>query len=1124
MNKLLFSILLLLYAVNVRSQDAYKRIQAPLPPQAAAFQTFFTSPATSSNGIPDVSINLYTVRCGEVEVPITLRYHPNNLVVNESVLSNVAMGWVLDAGGVLTRKVNNKPDEGFEMADDQEVCSLFPDVENEDYIFANFNVASAVLAQNPKDIGYDKFTYGLPNGKSGSFLLVGKKDGVFLSGEPFKVENVAIRDVFPLNVRRVIDGIAIKDDVGVEYTYGFNNSMGWTDIGNPFGSIVSAWQLSGVKNHLNDSVSFYYNEPQVVLKNFLHPYYLRTDKKEVLNSGERLSYLPGNQELFNEAELSMTYSSLEVKFDKDTPLYSHMGLLSKIAFRGGFVEIVSNDKVLVDEIRVYSDAFSKPIKRVVFEKSRFRIFGSDSFSEKFFQKLAAVKIYDASNILQEEYQFSYNDKFGGDVNSYTCDVWGFLNGQSSSKLPDLTLPCVESRLPQEVIKSVTNYSTGGSRYANEDYGTNFTLTEMITPHKGRIRYKFELNRYSIVEDKILSSESVGGGMRIGELSFEDGVGNETKTKYTYLGGKISTDIDKDENRFVEQYYFDCWFNDYKHGDVFYPILFQDFGGAFPFTVMRQTRISKGWNSFVGLDGNLVSYSEVKEENFDINNEKIGGVKSTYTYPEPYTYASQSGAPFLKKTLLKDQSWMKSILKERVTFDKFDRVVKKTNFTYQHFQNSFIRSSDIFVVKDYSSIEKGLFICAHSRNGYAIFRPYTDENFRGYNFVRGVNSLPNQNMIGFITLKYPFSLYDFYHYSFSVGKQVLIEEAVTEFVDNGSVVSRTTYEYANGYLKYPTAVKLVNSNGDEHSTKYKYPYDNSSIPNNVLCQKNILNVVLDESKAVNGHLLSSTTNTYDLYNGIPLVRSIDKRFSNGEVKNLLTVLRYDRNGNILKYIDSKKIKTSLLYDGYNNIRGVCANDAIDGINTAVTSSFENRIVDANMSNMTIADGFELLSGVWSYSSNAKTGSRSIGVGVEGGIISTQEALPKGRYRACYFGRRNDLTQSGFIRSNVSPLVIGSSEQAMTSTDGVWKYVSVEFYLEQEQKISLQLGNALIDEIQIYPIGSKMKTFAHIPGVGVCTSVNEQGEIFNFMYDSYGRLSMILDGNEKVVKQFQYNIAK
>ncbi|MEL6627463.1 MAG: hypothetical protein AAFQ92_18215 [Bacteroidota bacterium] len=112
-----YFVCLLLYALwggkgLIAQQGPIKFEEPQFPsPNAAALGEYGDFPVSYHTGVPNISIPIYTVTEGSLQVPISLSYHSSGIQVDE-VASWVGLGWSLNAGGVITRMINGTPDEG----------------------------------------------------------------------------------------------------------------------------------------------------------------------------------------------------------------------------------------------------------------------------------------------------------------------------------------------------------------------------------------------------------------------------------------------------------------------------------------------------------------------------------------------------------------------------------------------------------------------------------------------------------------------------------------------------------------------------------------------------------------------------------------------------------------------------------------------------------------------------------------------------------------------------------------------------------------------------------------------------------------------------------------------------
>src|ERR1700740_3677062 len=93
-----------------QSINKFLPVITPPSPEAAGLCRFGNYEINLFTGVPQISIPLYAIKVGELNVPITLDYHASGIKVND-IASRAGLGWSLNAGGVISRKIMGKPDE-----------------------------------------------------------------------------------------------------------------------------------------------------------------------------------------------------------------------------------------------------------------------------------------------------------------------------------------------------------------------------------------------------------------------------------------------------------------------------------------------------------------------------------------------------------------------------------------------------------------------------------------------------------------------------------------------------------------------------------------------------------------------------------------------------------------------------------------------------------------------------------------------------------------------------------------------------------------------------------------------------------------------------------------------------
>jgi YD repeat-containing protein len=81
-----------------------------MTPEAASFVKFIDNGVSLSNGSVDVSISVYTIKDGAIEIPISLRYNTSGIKVNEEA-TWVGLGWNLNVGGMITQVTKGEIDD-----------------------------------------------------------------------------------------------------------------------------------------------------------------------------------------------------------------------------------------------------------------------------------------------------------------------------------------------------------------------------------------------------------------------------------------------------------------------------------------------------------------------------------------------------------------------------------------------------------------------------------------------------------------------------------------------------------------------------------------------------------------------------------------------------------------------------------------------------------------------------------------------------------------------------------------------------------------------------------------------------------------------------------------------------
>jgi len=115
--KVIFSVFFFVILIFVTTSSSAQAVNKLIDnvtmddPSVAALQKYSDVPVSYSSGVPNINIPIFNVQEGELSLPISLSYHASGVRVVEPA-SRVGLGWSLNAGGVISRTIVGKPDEG----------------------------------------------------------------------------------------------------------------------------------------------------------------------------------------------------------------------------------------------------------------------------------------------------------------------------------------------------------------------------------------------------------------------------------------------------------------------------------------------------------------------------------------------------------------------------------------------------------------------------------------------------------------------------------------------------------------------------------------------------------------------------------------------------------------------------------------------------------------------------------------------------------------------------------------------------------------------------------------------------------------------------------------------------
>lgn len=474
-----------------------------LSPEAASFARYGQIPVGHFTGTPQISIPIYTIDANTFKIPITLSYHASGVKVDDES-GWVGLGWTLNAGGCITRQVNDVPDEEFIR---ESVRPPYPYGTNLDDVSANnFNSLWDIAYGDPlskSDCQYDQYNFNFL-GLSGSFIMKnekenGRKQGVCYSLDGIKIVMELENNQIPIRFQIYKDGYVYEFE-DVEYTNTFVKSYATDNRSSSFSSwkqgpsysswsvpIATAWYLTKITTPTNQMISYKYKKvPEVKVKNIS---FNETFGNKFSSLNQSVYRVYRNATVSETTILNQVYLS-EIQFKGGRAVFnSSSGRKdNKNGFKLDNVEIYNNLNTVVNRAKFNYDYF--PNDNV------FNNFLSTE-EELYRLRLSDVEIQDA------KYIFNYNEIPLPARNTFSKDWEGYFNGKKNNIL-----------LPGIVFGNETIGNPSVSREPDETTMQAGILTKITYPTGGYTRFEYEAHK---VREFLSDPLRTLGGLRIKKI-------------------------------------------------------------------------------------------------------------------------------------------------------------------------------------------------------------------------------------------------------------------------------------------------------------------------------------------------------------------------------------------------------------------------------------------------------------------------------------------------------------------------------------------------------------------------------------------------------------------------------
>ena len=504
---------------------------APKSPDAAALFRYTETPVSLYTGVPNINIPIFTIKEGDIELPISISYHAGGIKVNDEA-SSVGLGWNLNAGGRVSHIVsgvndfsaygyyNIYPLNAIGLEGTTSCLSLpwntntFAPALYTDW----FNATSTMFTYVGYDFQPDLFLINLPGRSYKAYLDMAKttKPGNI----KFAIAEQPNIDFKFIGVPGATGGynFEITDENGLKYSFDrqeiTTNLTGWNTI-NGFARI-----LSKIEDTKGNKINFY--SSQVVSNPRLTG--CKTTRTYLTDPHNKYQGTFNIQGVTDCSKQQTDESYLErIEFSN-----------GKVEFSWTAREDVNNSKKL-SSIKIYNNY--KLIKQYDFNYDYF--IATDNLNTSvmrqwlnvpndrvFTHRLRLLSV--TESVTNEKYSFDYNSIYNlPNKLSFSTDFWGYYNGQNNS---DTFIPDPDKYIKGQTIFNVNsfnrdltgywynaytappsfdphgntqgyfNYSSDNKHYLSDRRASLYSLAGLLTavnyPTGGKTEYEFEPNTFS----------------------------------------------------------------------------------------------------------------------------------------------------------------------------------------------------------------------------------------------------------------------------------------------------------------------------------------------------------------------------------------------------------------------------------------------------------------------------------------------------------------------------------------------------------------------------------------------------------------------------------------------------
>jgi YD repeat-containing protein len=1138
----------------------------PPSPNAAALGRYGGIDAHSSSGLMSLDIPVYELASSNLKLPVSLSYNSCGIRVDE-IGSRMGMSWVLNAGGVISRTVYGR--------DDLTAQRLAPPAgfPARTRALVDFMTALALGDLDGNDDAQpDVFSFNV-GGVSGKFMLDASRHPILLTHSNIKLES---------NFGSTDWNFKITTGEGVEYFFGGTavestiKQQSGTGCGKIYhSSPVTSWYLNKIVHPNNDVINFTYSSTGILYNSGIaQAMFARANQQPAPCLGKVGQAAP----VLNNTTCVIQLMSQVLLLQE---INCSGG--AKMKFNYIDRSDINNDKLL-SGIEVYKPGQTSPFKLFSFGYTNAvassgynsAVAGDNSLMYRPFLTSYAEKSPD--NLLSKNYSFSYNDINGLPPRlSFAQDAYGFFNGKNNSSLipkpssleaqnamldananreadPAFTMKGMLSKITyptggednivyegNTVYSNETFYATpvlihagaqgAGRASSREAYSAPFSATGLNQQARFDYGCSYDPSQYDYDGHQIGDVEllDITNGTTDPEVVFSitgivpgtndshivylenghtyqihvtaRGVGGSTGAGLTYIpsswqqyinknvGGvrvaKVITSDNTANAPGVKKYlYATLEQPDVSSGQYIYKPIFEKYLKTWvPCESLQDYNPDHAiincsvvnydfYSSYSNTQNNLYAFANAPItyrsiiESFGENFEN-GGIQHIYSV-SPDLAGIQVIGEFMPAAPLSDYSWRNGRETYQFTFRKQGINTIKVKEIYTHF------TEDSRVDQEFKS-----YICNKKYDVYCQSDPPSDEELNAFDLQE-------------------YSLFRKWNYADQVRTLTYDNNGqnyVEEIVNTG---------YNNPDHAMPTTVSTKTSDGRNLVINSAYPYDitltgDAETARQALISKHIISPVLQVQKIVGNAPAFTARTDYKVFpNGFVLPNSQYVQTLNNPIEKRFEFTAYNNSGKLLEQSKPSDKKSAYIWDN-KSMYPIASVDNANQTEVAYTS-FE-------------ADGSGNWSGInpaYVTGNSGKTGSKYYSQ--SGFSISRSSLNSSTEYIVSYWTINNSAYSIAGTQTN------WPKKLASVAINGIiWNHF--EHLVSGQSTITVN-GSGSIDELCLYPKNAQMTTYTYEPLIGITSQTDVSNRTSYYEYDALGRLKLIRDQDNNVLKSFDY----